>query len=368
VPPTTLDTRALNRATLARQFLLRRSNVKPLAVIERCFGMQAQVPRPPFVGLWTRLQKFERADLIRLIEKRHAVRGTMMRGTLHLMTAADYVTFRTTLQPLLTAGMQAIARGRGATIDADRVAAEAAAFFAAAPRTFEEVRQHLVTRFPDANDRVLGYAARMLVPLVMVPTDATWGFPSISQFTPAAAWIGKPLDERAHLPELVTRYLAAFGPAAAADVQTWSGLGGMRAVVDELRPKLRVFRDERGRELFDLPESERPPADEEAPVRFLPEYDNILLAHQDRRRIVADAHRKLVYLPGLRVAATFLVDGFVAGAWKVDVKKRTATLTLSPFGKLSKETRRVLEDEGGRLAGFLEPDAEDVDVRTGAGA
>jgi hypothetical protein len=361
VPPDILNTRALNRALLARQHLRERTTAKPLAVIERLFGMQAQAPRPPFVGLWTRLERFEREQLLQLVEKRQAVRATMMRATLHLMSTADYVAFRATLQPLLTAGMRAIARGRGATIDADAVAAEASAFFAKA-HTFEEARQHLVKRFPSVNDRALGYAARMLVPLVMVPTDAAWGFPSISHFTSAPAWIGKPLGETVRLTELVTRYLAAFGPATPADAQTWSGVGGLRAAFDELRPALRTFRDEGGRELFDLPESDRPSAEEPAPVRFLPEWDNVLLAHKDRRRIVAAAHKKLVYLPGLRVAATFLVDGFVAGVWKMDVKKRVATLSLTPFGRLSKEVQRELTSEGERLGRFLEPDAERIAV------
>ena len=366
MPPTVLGIRALNRATLARQLLLRRARLTPLAALERSFGLQAQVPKPPFIGLWSRLESFDRESLVDLLQHRQVVRGTIMRATLHLMSASDFVTFRMALQPLLTAAMQAIARGRGMTIEADAVAKEAEAYFEKAPRTFEEVRQHLVSRFPKVNDRALGYAARMLVPLVMVPTDAPWAFPSISQFTPAESWIGKRLETGDQRPALVRRYLAAFGPATVADVQTWSGLGGLREVVEALRGELRIFHDERKRELFELADAERPAEGTPAPVRFLPEYDNLLLAHKDRRRVVADADKPKVYLPGLRVAATVLIDGFVAGVWKVELKKRMASLRVSAFARLSKDVRRELEEEGARLARFVEPDAEDVAVQIAA--
>jgi hypothetical protein len=337
--------------------LLAREKGSPGAVCERVLGLQAQWPKPPFVGIWSRLAGFEREQLCRLVRSRKLVRGTMMRATLHLVTAADYRWLRPAIQPVLSRGLQSLIKSRGTRLDAEALVTEARAFLGAGPRTFEEIREHLLGLHPKTDERAMGYAVRMSLPLVMVPTDATWGYPSIAAFAEAEDWLGMPLDARDARPDLVMRYLAAFGPATVSDAQTWSGLQGLRVVVDALRPRLQVFRDERGRELFDLPEGPRPPGEAPAPVRFVAEYDNLLLGHQDRRRIVADAHRARVYLPGLRVAPTFLVDGFVAGTWRVETKRGVATLSLSAFGAMSKESRAALEREGEALVAFLEPDA-----------
>jgi len=352
-----MSVRALNRATLARQFLLQRETVPPLAVIERLAGMQSQWPRSPFVGLWTRLKKFERAELLELLNKKKAVRGTMYRGTLHLLSADDYRQFRTVIQPLLTKGMRAIVSQRQAGIDTDAIVDAARAFLKKGPRTFEETRDHLVTVFPDTNDRAMGYIARMMLPLVMIPIDATWGFPTASQFGLAEQWMGRPIAKEAGAGLLILRYLAAFGPASVADAQTWSGLQGLKAEFEKLRPKLMVLRDERKRELFDLPDAPRPSEDVPAPVRFLPDFDNLLLGHQDRRRVIADAHKSRIFTPGLRVEPSVLVDGFAAASWKVERKKGVATLLIDPFETLAKATRDEVEVEADRLVRFLEPDA-----------
>jgi hypothetical protein len=263
---------------------------------------------------------------------------------------------------MLSRGLQSILKARGAKLDSDALVAEARAFLLAGPRPFEEIRAHLLGLHPKTDERAMGYAVRMSLPLVMVPTDATWGYPAIAAFAEAEDWLGKPLAAGDALPDLVMRYFAAFGPASVSDVQTWSGLQGLRAVVETLRPRLRIFRDERGRELFDVPDGPRPAGDTPAPVRFIADYDNLLLAHQDRRRIVADEHRARVYLPGLRVAATFLIDGFVGGTWKVETKRGVATLSLNAFGTLAKAARAALEREGEALVAFLEPDAT-ADIR-----
>jgi Winged helix DNA-binding domain len=358
-----LTLRDLNRATLARQMLLGRQRVKPLRAIERLAGLQAQWPKPPHVGLWSRILGFERDALLALLRKRQAVRATMMRGTLHVVSAKDYVALRRPLQPMLTRGMVAVLRDRAKGIDVDEVVAIAREHLGSGSRSFEQVRDALASRHPKADLRAMGFIARMSIPLVQVPTDDdTWGFPSSPQFALAEGWLGEAPRPSGTLDDLVLRYVAAFGPATAADVQTWSGAQGVKEVFERLRSKLVVLRDERKRELLDLPEAPRPGADAVAPVAFLPEFDNLVLAHADRRRFVADAHRKRVYLPGLRVAPTFLVDGFVAGTWGVERKKDVARLTVEAFEPLAKRAQSELQGEAEGLARFVEPDARVFEV------
>lgn len=360
--PATLTTLQLNRATLARQMLLSREPMAATAAVERLAGLQAQLARPPFVGLWTRLADFRREDLLQPLRERQIIRATAMRGTLHLMSAADYVDLRGALQPMLTKGMQAILRERAQDLDMDVLRAEAREFFGGKPATFDALRNHLKAKNPQADERAMAYAIRMHLPLVQVPTDDSWGFPSASDFALADDWLGQDVptgEAPAHT--LVRRYLAAFGPATPRDAQVWSGLQSLRTAFEEMRPELVTFRDERKRELFDLPEAPRPEAD--PPVRFLPEFDNLVLAHDDRTRVIADEHRPRVTLKNLQVRATFLVDGFVAGVWKVERKKKTATLVLEPFGKLAKKTLAELEREGEALLRFVEEDANETGVR-----
>ncbi len=343
--------------------LLEREKISALGAIERLVAMQAQLARPPYVGLWTRVQAFERADLTALFTSRKAVRGTHLRGTLHVMSARDYARFRGAVQPALSAGMQAILRDRMKGFDLDSVTTAAREVFAKGPTGFEPVRQHLIKKFPKGDERAMGYAARLHVPLLQVPDASGWGYASAADFTLAEEWLGTKISSDESPDELLLRYLAAFGPASVTDAQTWSGLARLRDAFERLRPKLVTFRDERGRELFDLPKAPRPDAETEAPVRFLPEFDNILLGHEDRTRVVADANRKHVYLPGLRVAATLLVDGTVAGAWSIESKKGVATVVVQPFVKLTKATREQVEAEGEELARFLEPAATEVAVQ-----
>lgn len=359
----TLSVRALNRATLARQYLLRRDGDDTLTVIERLAGMQAQLPRPPFVGLWTRIENFQRDDLAALLQNRAAVRGTLMRGTLHLVSARDYTRLRSTIQPVLDRGAQSILKTRGETADMRDVIDAAREFLHSRPGTFEEIRDHLVTKFPGVEERSMGYAVRMQLPLVMVPGGERWSYPSNARFTLAEPWIGDTLHAADSREELVLRYLAAFGPASIKDAQTWSGLQRLREVFESMRSKLQVFRDEDGRELFDLPDAPRPPADTPAPVRFLPDFDNILLSHENRDRIIREEHKPKVYAKNLMVASTFLVDGFVAGTWKAERKSRTASIVLNPFGRLSRNSRKELESEADTLIRFLEPDAPAFVVR-----
>jgi hypothetical protein len=361
-----LTLRALNRATLARQMLLAREDVSPLRAIERLVALQAQQARPPFVGLWTRVAGFRREDLARLIARRQVVRGPLLRGTLHFATARDFVKLRPALQPALTRAADAILKTRMKGIDLPRAMKDVSGWLREKPRTFDQIRDLLQPRYPKGDIRAIAYAVRTHLPLVQVPSDdAPWSYTAASDFALAAAWVGEDIAEHAGPDELVLRYLAAFGPANARDIQTWSGLPDTGAALERLRPKLVVLAGEKGRELYDLPKAPRPPEDTPAPVRFLPEFDNLVLSHADRTRFVADAHRKRVYLPALQVAATVLVDGFVAAAWKIERAKGAATLVVEPFAPLAKAARGEIEREAEELVRFVEPDAAQTRVRVG---
>jgi hypothetical protein len=360
----TLSLRALNRATLARQMLLAREPISPVEAVERLCGLQAQEPKPPFVALWSRLEGFERDDLRAALQARQIVRGTLMRGTLHMVGARDFAAFRAPLQPVLDQAMRALG-DRAEGLDVDALLPVATTFLEAEPRTFNELRALLVAEFPDVNERALGYAVRMQLPLVMVPTDDPWAFRSVADFTLADAWIGSRLSPASAPETLLLRYLAAFGPATAADMQVWSGLQGIAGVIGALRPELHVVRDERGRELYDLPDAPRPGEDVEAPARFLPEFDSLVLAHADRTRIVSDAHRPSLTTKNLRVRATFLWDGLVQGTWTVERSRKRVELVVAPFATLPRRAVRALSEEGESLLRFLEPDAATFAVRSG---
>lgn len=352
-----VTTRELNRATLARQMLLARHDVTVEDAVARLIGLQAQVPKPPFIGLWTRIEHFQREALLDAVRRRTVVRATMMRATLHLMTADDYLTFRRTIQPALDRGLTSVLGARNKGLDAEALDAIGRTFFAK-PATFDALREHLKATIPRGDHRALAYTIRCRVPLLQLATDPIWGWPASADFALADDWLGRKLPAKITPAEqLVLRYLAAFGPATPADAQTWSGLQGLKEVFEHLRPRLLTFRDARKRELFDLPDAPRPPEDAPAPARFLPEYDNLVLSHQDRSRIIADAYRPRIVSANLMVRATFLVDGFVAGTWKVERTKKAAVLRLEPFGKLPKQDVAALEQEGERLLAFTDPDA-----------
>jgi len=358
-----LGLRELNRATLARQMLLERETLPVPAAIERLVGLQAQLAQPPYVGLWTRLRDFRRDDLADLIESRAVVKATLMRGTLHLFTAADYIRFRAGLQPTLSAGWSSIAKRRGADFDLDKLLTAARRYIGEAPRTFAEISAWVVELMPDNDVGAMRLGVRTHLPLVQVPSGAGWSYSSKPAFTLAEAWIGQPIAPEDNLPELLLRYLAAFGPASVTDAQAWLGLPNLKDRFEELRPQLQCYRDQQRRELFDLPDRPLPADDIRAPARFLPEFDNLLLSHSKRTRVIADEHRSRVYLPGLRVAATILVDGFVRGVWKIEKAKSAATLVIEPFETLAKPDRTALAEEGQRLIRFVEPQARSFDLR-----
>src|SRR5690348_6950755 len=292
-----LDRRALNRALLARQILLERRRASAASTIERLVGMQAQAPNLPYVGLWARLSGFRHEELSRMVESRKAVRISLMRNTIHLVTARDAFA----LKPLFTPfGERGFIHGspwgrRMKEEDLRAIRIAGAELMSERPRTVADLARQLGQRFPGRDSLAMAYGVRYMVPLVFTTPRGIWQAGGPVALTTFEAWLGRPPGPALAPERLVTRYLASFGPASAADMRAWSGLA-MRPVFEKLRPKLQAFRDEDGRELFDVPDAPRPPGDTDAPVRFLPDYDNILLAHADRSRIMPRG-------PGRRVRA-----------------------------------------------------------------
>jgi hypothetical protein len=366
-PADLLGQRARNRALLARQLLLRRVRRPAGEVVEHLVGMQAQEPRDPYVGLWTRLEGFDPHELGRLLADRQAVRSPLMRTTIHLVSARDCLTLAPLLRPVLErnfwTGSPFGRRLKG--VDVDAVLAAGRALLDERPRTNAQLRAHLGERWPGDDAASLAYAVHHLVPVVQVPPRGVWGQKGLPTWAATETWLGRPLEVAPAIDQVVLRYLAAFGPASVMDVQTWSGLTRLREVTDRLRPRLRSFRSQAGKELLDLPDAPRPDPDTPAPVRFLPQYDNLALSHADRGHISADAATRwptddLHWSP-------LLVDGFVNGAWRLGRDGKAATLTVRLLRPLSSRDQTEVAEEGGRLLGFLAADADRRDVQVLAG-
>jgi hypothetical protein len=355
-----LSRRALNRATLARQLLLQRAAVAPVEAVHHLVGLQAQVPQNPYTALWSRLEGFEPASLSRLLEERAVVRVGVMRGTIHLVTAGDCLLLRPLVQPVFEGQLW---RHRDYSpelrdLELEPIVAFGRSLLDERPRTGTELRALFAERFPDLSAAALVYACQMRLALVQPPPRGLWRRGAKVAWTTAEAWLGRPLDGSPTLDDVVLRYFAAFGPASVADVTTWSRLTGLRSVVERLRPRLVAFRDERGRELFDLPDAPRPDPGVPAPVRFLPEFDNVLLAYAGFDRVMDPAHKRTIFTVNGRILGTVLVAGFAAATWRVDTGKGRATLTVTPLTAIAARDRRSVAAEGARLLAFLEPDAE----------
>jgi hypothetical protein len=365
-----LGRRALNRAYLARQMLLERVELPIETAIERLVAMQAQNPFDPYTALWSRLQGFRAEALSDLIETRRVVRATaMLRTTIHLLTARDWLAIRPVLQVVQERGFWTGSpfgrQIRGVPLE--EVLAAGRALLDEKPRPANTLGKLLHEQWPDADATSLGYAVRYLVPLVQTTPRGLWGRSGGPVLATAEHWLGQSVGTDDAPDELILRYLAVFGPATVMDIQAWSWLTKLAAVVERLRPRLRTFRDEAGRELFDIPDGPLPDPDTPAPVRFLPTYDNLLLSHKDRSRIVGDgfgwgnADRFLERFNG----GSFLVDGFLAGGWRLErdgkpavvmggaVGSGTARIVVMPARPLSSRDRDEVAAEAERLLAFL---------------
>ena len=325
-------------------------------MVERLVGMQAQEPPDPYVGLWSRIEGFDPAELSELIAGRRAVRAGLMRGTIHLVSARDLHAMQPLTLPILAGQFRSVfAKHLGPATVLEDVVRAGRELLLEAPRTRTELGRLLADRWPDTEPTLLGHAVVHHLPLVQVPPRGLWLQSGQATWALTSEFVDG--DAEADIDRLVLRYLAAFGPASAADVRTWSRITGLRAVIDRLRPRLRSFRDERGRELLDVPDGPLPDPETPAPPRFLPQYDNVLLSHDDRTRVTT---RTLSYgpVPTGRFVGSVLVDGFARATWELEDRR----LRVEGFELLPGEGPEIAESvlaEGEALAGVLLPDAPD---------
>jgi len=333
----------LNRALLARQHLDAPRDASVLDEVRHLVGLQSQVPSSPYPALWSRLAAFAPDDLGSLLTDREVVRVGALRGTVHLVAADDALELTALVRPTLAAYLRAKNQHGAALADVDLDdLEEVARDVLDEPLTSVELGRRLAQRWPDVDPKHLAYGARCLLPLVQVPPRGLWGASgpgTTTTWTTAQAWLGRSddaLDAVAHGTDpdadlaarvrLVRRYLAAFGPASVADAQRWSGLTRLKAAFDALRPDLETFTGPDGKELVDHPDAPRPPGDAPVPVVLAGDFDNLVLSHDDRTRVLGDVPVKSVVSVNGQVAATVLVDGRVAGAWTA---RPTATTTPS---------------------------------------
>ena len=342
----TLSLDQLNRALIERQMLRERANQSALATIEHLFGIQAQEPKSPYVGLWTRLQTFQPNELEDLLTEREAVRMLLMRGTIHLVSARDALGLRPHMQLRLDRELQSGPfAGRLRGLDFDEIAEAGREILDEIPQGTADAGKQLKQRWPDREHTVLGNALRNKLALVQLPPRGLWHNSGRVVCTTVENWLGRPqnaMDKE----ELVLRYLKAFGPATVMDAQQWSGLTRLAETFAALRPRLVTFRSEAGKELFDLPNAPRPDPDTPVPVRLLPEFDNILLAHADRRRFIAD-DRLGVVIGG---KPTVLVDGYVVATWAITKDK---TVTVDYIDKLDRSRQKAVAEECDRLQDWI---------------
>ncbi len=335
-----MNARALGRATLARQLLLEREAVDVADAVGRLCALQAQEAKPPFVALWSRVEGFEAADLIDALAAKTVVRGTLMRGTVHLARSEDFMRWQPPLAPLGVEGLRKVVGARLEGADIDAAIDDVRRLFAdAAELSADDVRDWIGEHRPSEDTRAVARVALYSLPLVRVPDGGRWGFTPKSKFTDSQHWLGR--EPRANAPSLIRAYLAAFGPATVRDAQQFLGGGDWQDVFDDLEL-------ERFGKHYDLPDAPRPSEDVDAPVRFLPDFDSLMLAHADRSRVIADAHRKELTTKNLRVRAVVLVDGMVAGFWKLAGKK----VVVEPVRKLLKREQAAVDEEAARLASF----------------
>lgn len=342
-----IDKRTLNRVTLERQLLLQRHPVTVPDALDRLVGLQAQAVNAPYLGLWTRLSDFALADLTDRLTDRSVVRSSVLRGTQHLVRADDFWWLRPLIEPALLRGRQAAFGKQTAGLDLDELAAHARSLLAGQQLTRPRLGAELASRWPAYEPMALAWSAQTLVPVVHPPPSGTWRRGGATPFVLATDWLGSAQPN--HGPdELVRRYLAAFGPATVADMRQWSGVRGLGEVVERM-PLVSL-----GEGLYDLPDMTYE-SDVDAPVRFLPDFDNLMVAYADRTRLMPDDYRKRVCV-GAMVFATVLVDGTVRGTWKLALGKDKTTLTITLFERLPRASQVEVETEALRLLDFAAED------------
>jgi len=346
--------RALNRATLARQGLLARETVSAFDMVERLIGLQGQVHNAPYIGLWSRLENFRTADLETLLLERKVVRATLMRVTLHVATADDFLAIRPLVDAAAWRGFKTnhLKPLKGA--DVDEVRATSRRLLDTEDLTPAALGERLRTRWPEVGAIELSMPARFLEPVVHVPPAGLFGATKAPALAMASRWLGRGPAEPIAVDALALRYLKAFGPASGSDFNTWSGLTGGAAVMERLRPQLVSFTGADGRELFDLPDAPRPDEEMPAPARLLPDYDNVMLGYADRTRVLsAAAQQGLWRANGFRPA--FTVDGFIRGSWKLGIGKETAKIDFTCFEPLRRKDKGDLTREAKALIKVLAP-------------
>src|SRR6185312_70444 len=358
----TLSTRRLNRATLDRQMLLERQRLGLVAAVDTLIGLQGQVSEGPYQGLWSRLEGFRHEELTALIVDRTLVRATSLRSTLHLHTVDDLLGLRPHVQPTLDRMWQsAFGNRRFGDNDVDAVRKAGVALLNKTPMTGGALGKALQEQFPDGEPLAKSVLLQVKEILIQIPPTRVWGSGHAPVLARAENWVPKPHRRPLKLDELVVRYLRAYGPASVGDMQSWSGIGKLAPVFAALGDRLRTYAGEDGRVLYDLADATLPAADVEAPVRFLPDYDNAVLGYERRERIVsAGDQKRLAALT--RSFRAVLVDGVVAGSWSIGRKKQDATLTLTPFRRLLKREQRAIEQEGVAFLAFMEDGAERREV------
>lgn len=359
--PQVLTRRALNRATLDRQLLLRRSPMTAVEALEHLVGLQAQTPQTWYVGLWTRLEQFDPAELSDRLRDREIVRIAMMRATIHLVTARDCHAHRHLFDIVIERNMRGAFGKNLVGLDLGELVKAGRALLEEQPLTFSELGARLAKRWPGRDPASLAQALRGMAPLVQVPPRGLWQTSGKAAHTTAEHWLGQALDGKGTVDELVVRYLAAFGPASVKDMQTWSGLTRLNEVVARLGSRLATFTGEDGRELFDLPDAPRPDPDTPAPARFLYDYDNLFLSHADRSRVATQDYGVQEYPDNVQ-PRLILLDGFTYGSWTTARTRRHATLTIRPFRPYTDEEQATLTREGTDLLAFCEPKADTYTV------
>ena len=359
--PDTLTDRELNRATLARQWMLERSDVGIPDAIAFLLGLQAQTSAGPYQALWNRLAGFRHQDLTALITDKSLLRATTMRTTLHLHTAADMRTIRPVMQTVLDRSWTSTFRKRFADADHDAVHRRGIELLDEAPMTSGALGKRLAETWPNSEPLALAQLLHCRETLIQIPPTRIWGHGGPPLLSRIENWTGRGLDNPIALPGLVRRYLAAYGPASVMDMQSWSGLTKLAPAFEALKGELVEFAGADGRTLYDLPEGPRPDPETPAPVRFMPEYDNVWLGFADRYRIQPELARNRMVLVNGYIAA-YTVDGFIAGNWTLERRKDLLAISILPFRQPSPSEAADVEAEAHATGTFLADGQSRVEV------